>query len=513
MLVAVLALGAMLWWWPSYRAWGAAGTGLAVTFMLWLLGAIAARDRTVPGSPVHVVLLAPAVVLLAHLVREAMNRGDNGSSIQPALTFSMIMQLVLLSLGVMLAQGLLPAAARHVWVLGISGAAMVVGAAAAMAWGEASPARTALAMVGFAGVGVWLTMLWGLGEETEPVPAGAAYPVQPRRADCYPPASISPERRLMRWACAIAAIAAVAGLTAMAPSQAVLAGAVAAAALLLAGAAFPRRRLALLASGGALAVGVAGVLSAVQWMRQALFDVIVQTKQAGWFGHGGEAFRHVTAADSGLVVLAMAAGWVGAGCLLAGMAGSLAWLLWHGRHGCGREQARAVLWTMAAGAAGCALLAPGGPFMPAVLLAIALVWGLLPAMLGGAPRRRSGAVVLVVLLGVALLLGMLPNRGLATWTAVAFGLGDTAGHVVAGTALAMVMAWLLGGRRWWLGLAGIVVAAAVGGLGEALQWALRSGTPEMRDWYHHAMGSGGVIVPYLLCLGARRGDSGGRWAT
>ena len=489
MLAAVIALGVLMWWWPSYRGWGAAAAGLGLTLLLWVLSRLAAGRRSIPGSPVHAALLVPACVLIAHLVRASVaGMHEGGYVFRGALVFSIIVQLAMLSLGVMLAQGLLPGAARHVWVLGTCGAAMMVGSAAAMLWGEARAVRTALALVGFAGVGVWLTMLWGLGgdgDEAEP----------------------SPQRRLLRGACLAVGVAAAGALAAVAPLQAVLVAAVAAAAVLLGAVVFPQRRALLLAVGGALAVASAALLAGVQWMRAAIRDLLLATRGAGWFGHGEEAFRRISASDSGLAVLAQAVGWVGLGCFLVGAAAALAVLLVGSRRGHRGDRARAILWTTAAGAVGCALLAPVGPFMPSVTLAVALVWGLLPAMLGRPERRRSGVILLAGIAAMAVLLGMLPDRGLVTWTATTFGLNDTMEHMAAGVVLAAVTVWLLGARRWWLGLAGIVLAALAGGPGEALQRAMASGTPELRDWAHHATGSAAFALPYLLCLGARAAEA------
>ena len=62
----------------------------------------------------------------------------------------------------------------------------------------------------------------------------------------------------------------------------------------------------------------------------------------------------------------------------------------------------------------------------------------------------------------------------------------------------------MGGRRGWLGLVEIAVAAAAGGAGEAMQFLVPTGRGvEIGDWLAHAVGSAVTVVPYLLCVASR----------
>jgi len=150
----------------------------------------------------------------------------------------------------------------------------------------------------------------------------------------------------------------------------------------------------------------------------------------------------------------------------------------------------------------------GGLFVPAVTLGGALMWGMLPAMVGRPTRERSGATLLAAILLLTVLLGISRTSGLVTWSTRAFGLGDKFRHGVIGFLLAEILAWLIGARRVWLGLAGIAIAAAAGGLGEMVQGMLRSGrSAEFADWIAHALGSAAAILPYLLCMGSRACES------
>ena len=485
-LTGVVALGMVAWWWPGYRSWGAVAVGLLSVLVLWLAWQTVRGERRVPGHPLHLALLVPAGVLVGHFVRVGL--GPHGGEWAPAggVDISMVFHLALMALGVMLAQSLLPAAARHVGVLGLCGAAMMSGPAAAMIWGRTQPVRTALALLGFAGVGVWLTMLWGMA-------AGAAGPGGRGRL----------RNRVLRGGCVVVAASASVGLSISAPLQGLLAAGVLAATLFLAGIAFPRRRALLLAVGGGMGVGVVVVLSAVRWVREALVGVLVPLGQAPPFGRGEEAFRDVSAADSGLAVLTAVVGWAGTAAFVLCLVGCLVGLLLHARKGGPGDQGRAILWTAASGMVAGAVLAPGGLFLPAALLAGAFVWGLLPGMLGRPERRRSGAVVLVAVGGTVALQAVASEPGLLGWLCRIFGAGDGVLHASMGFLAAMLAAWLLGARRAWLGLAGIALAALAGGPAEALQQLISTRTGELRDWLHHSLGCAVAVVPYLLCVGAR----------
>jgi len=486
-LVSVVALAMLAWWGPGYRSWGALSAALLVVLAFWLLWRTVLGDRTVPGHPIHAVLLAPVVVLVFHVLRGAAGRGQTAEwALAGALNVSMICHFGLLSLGVMLSQSLLPKAARHVAVLAVCGAAMMLGPAAAMAWGQAEPVRTALALLGFGGVGVWLSALWGLD------------------APGVPPAhGFLPGRGWLRclWV-AVGALAAIAWMAA-APLQGLLMAGILAVTLFVAGLVFPRRRAGLLLTGGSLAVAVLGVLSLGRYVREALFVLVARTGEAGWLGRGEEAFRDVSASDAGLVVLAATVGFPAAGILLSGLAGCIVWLLAHARRGHAGDQGRAIVWTVAAGAVGAALLAPGGLFLPAATAAAVFVWGLLPSMLSRPARPRSGAYLLGGVVAVTILVGLARRAGLFSSALRVFGAGDALMHLTAGLLLGMLMAWLLGARRLWLGLVGLALAALAGGPGEVLQYALGTRTAEFRDWLYHCTGSAAAVVPYLLCVVAR----------
>jgi hypothetical protein len=231
--------------------------------------------------------------------------------------------------------------------------------------------------------------------------------------------------------------------------------------------------------------------------------VIRQVAASGAWGVGEQAFRQVSAADSGVVVLAATLGWAPAACFVGGLVVLAGCMLRHARAAHGGEQARAIVWTAAAGTAAAALLAPGGLFIPAVVLAFAFVWGLLPAMLGRQDSPRSGLYLLAAAAGLICLLGVVRQEGLLAWVTAAFGVGDTFVHVVCSLLLTLLLAWTLGSRRLGLGLLAIALVVVGGAMGEVIQELFTSRGGELRDWVNDLIGCAIATPLYLLCLGAR----------
>ena len=483
MLAGVVVFGMLTWWWPGYRSWGALATGLLLVFGLWLMCRTVSADRKVPGHPIYIVLLGPAALLVIHLGRTGLGASDEPQALNGVLNVSMIFQLALLALGVMLTQSLLPRAAGHVAVLSVCGAAMIGGAAAALVWAQAEHVRSALSLVGFGGIGVWLAPLWGLGRDEA-------------RADSHG----SHLRRLeLRIGCVAVGVMAAVLLATQAWGEATVAGGVLAGTLMLSGIIFHHRRVVLLALGGFLAA-VAGVIGL--WTRPVL--PTFQNGLVRAFGQGEGAFAHVSALDNGLIVLVGTIGWSGTLWLVAGLIICIVSLMWHARKGHPGDQRRAIVWTAATGTTSLALLASGGLFIPVVTLAVAFTWGLLPTMLGRPFRPRTGAVLLGLVVAVIGLMGLASGGGLVRWSTKAFGAGDKLLHGMAGFFLAMVLAWFLGARKLYLGVIGIVLSILAGGGGELLQGIITSRRAvEMEDWLAHAIGSAVAILPYLLCMGSR----------
>jgi len=484
-LVWLMVLGPLAWWWVGYGSWGALTGGLLAVLGLWLMWRTVADDRSVPGHPFHLVLLGPAGILAWHFIRHGvLPEATFTGALAGALDLSILMHLALVAAAVMLTQSLLPGAARHVAVLATCGAAMMAGAAAAVAWQQTDQARNALALLGFAGVGVWLSLLWGLAPRPGPGPVPQAL-----------------RRRDLRLGCIAVATAAAALFAQTAPRATVWAAVVVGAALVLAALCFARHRTLLLIVGGVLSVGGMTLLATL-----AGPVLGVDLSSATWFGCGEEAFGRLYAGSSGLALLVGTVGLIGCAWVVLGGAACTAWLLWQASRD-GADQGRAVVWAAATGLAASAVLAAGGAFIPSASLAAAFTWGMLPAMLGRTPRPRHGAMLMVPVLTLMLLLGAAKSGGLIAWVSDALAWGDKVLHVVVGAVLAAVSAWLFGSKRWWAGLLAIAAAALLGGPGELVQEASAWRTADLADWAAHAIGSALVAIPYLLCIGARLCES------
>ena len=315
MVVAVLA-----WPAPSLGGWGALTIGLLVTLLLWLAWRTVAGQRTVPGHPVQWVLLGPAAILAYHLGRESLF----AQSATPvgALSLSMLFQLCLLSGGVMLSQSLLPLAARHVEVLSVCGAAMMIAplAARVSVGPAAEPMHDSLALLGFAGVGVWLSSLWGVGWRGDPWPDDE----RARRGDDAPPIQTMP----LRIAVVATGVLGAAWLTWLSPRSAILAAGVLGIVALLGGLVFHQHRILVLAAGAVLIAGgeLLGRALHVPGAAMRLVGAVTQLRQVGPFGLGEAAFGYVGVTSSGLTVLAWTIGWGGVCWLAGGWTVCVVWL-------------------------------------------------------------------------------------------------------------------------------------------------------------------------------------------
>jgi len=485
-LVGTVVLGSLSWWWVGYHSWAGLTAAVLVVLGLWLMWRTVARRHTVPGHPIHLVLAAPAAILACHFVRHAFFAESPASRpLAGELDVAMVFHLALAAALIMLTQSLFPRAARHVVVLAVCGAAMMGSSIVALAWQGVGPVADALTLLGFAGVAVWLSVLWGLAARDDV----ASVPRALRRRD-------------MRLGCIGAAAVAAAVLARLSPVATVWAAVIVGLTLVVGGVVFARHRLVLLLAGGVLSAG--GLfLSGIYGHGLTPLDV----GAAGAFGSGEAVFGPLSARSGGGELLLATTGWVGAGC--AGLGGVLCVVaLLVGARRRGADQGRAIVWLAGTMLASAAVMMRGGTFVPAVTLAAGFTWGMWPPMLGRPIRERRGAVLLVPVALLMLALGVARSGGLVMWIARTYGYGENVLHGLGGVVLAAALAWLFGSRRWWAGLAGIAVAAALGGAGELAQRVATSWRDaDMGDWAAHAAGSALVIVPYLLCLGSRLCES------
>jgi len=477
-LAAVVVVGMLSWWLPGYRIWGAMSAGLLTVWVLWLLWRTVLDDRTVPDHPVHLALIVPAMILTYHAAAAGLGPArQDAAPLEGSLNMSMLFHLWLLAVGVLVAQSLLARAARHSAVLCLCGAAMMGGAVLAVMFGRMEHVRDAMGFVGFAGVGVWLTSLWGAASDD-----GRPHPLKGLK---------------LRLACLGVAAAMSAILAWMAPLAAAVSLVVVAVVLILSGLIFPGARAAMLTIGCLLGAPAGWAL--MRWGAPGSLGKVA----ASWVGRGESGFSAVSAADSGLAVLAASIGYLGVAWLIGGMMLAGGYLLFRSPRCRRDERRRAIVWTVATALASCAMLGRGGWFIPSVTLAVAFTWGLLPVMLGRRQRPRSGVFLLIAMVVMMLLLGLARQEGLAGQIAYDMGGDDAVAHGCAGLILALLLGWLMGSRRWYLGVGGILLSVLAGGAGELLQWMFSERSVEFADWLAHVVGCAAALPLYLLCLGSR----------
>jgi hypothetical protein len=423
-------------------------------------------------------LAVPGLVLTFHMLLATIMRQEaengSGTALGGGLTLALIVQLWLLAVSVLISQSLLVRATRYTGVLSVCGAAIMLGAAAALMWGPGECVE-ALGLLGFAGLAVWLTPLWGGGGGL----VGSLH------------------NRLARTGCLLVAAGGAAALAAASPLAAMTALSVLGVIAVTAGIAFARARLATLALGVAcLATGIAALW---HWSDVWTLHELPIT----WLGEGGRGLAIVSASDSGLVVLAMTSGWAGVIGLAGGLTAMILVMLCRARRGRRGDRARAIGWSAAAAVVLAALLAPGGWFIPASLLGAGFLWGLLPSMLGRRDSRRSGGWVLLATTLVMLMLALVQNGAPAGRLLAGLGGDDGSMHAVVAMLLALLLAWLIGSNRWYLGVLAIILAFAAGGAAEVIQGVFANRSMEMSDWIADGVGCAAALPIYLLCMLSR----------
>ncbi|MCP4376283.1 MAG: hypothetical protein GY794_08935 [bacterium] len=501
MYLTVVLLGMLTWWWPEYSTWGALIGGLIITLLLWLCWQTVSINRTIPGHPIYLVLLIPAAILIYHLARTGLGvRTDNLRVVSGALNASLLFHMAMLALCVMLSQSLLPGAMRYGSVPRICGAVMIAGGILVGFRDDATPVRTAMSLVGYAGIPIWLAPLWRPG-------------ISIAQQGFDPPA----HQHMMRI-CSLAAAVLAGGLLGWnCPVAMILASGFAGITLVAASVIFSRRSRWLLIVGAILMVG--GTLGGA--IHGGVLPGALNTS-GPLLGSGEEAFGQViaqdrqvvqaiSARDSGLQILLGTIGLPGTILTVMGLVGILVMFLVCARRDHTGDKAQCVAWATASLLCMVAMLSSGGMFIPAVVLGFGLTWGLLSDAAGRAPRPRPGIALLVVLMAVTVLLGVTQSSGLINWVAHAFWSdkgGDKLLHAIFGMMLSMTLAWLLGSRNLRWGLLAIALAALSGGIGEIIQLITSTGRlAEWSDWGAHATGSILAVIPYVLCVGARQCES------
>lgn len=497
--LAVLVIVSMfVWWWPSLRAWGSLSAGMGVVLLLWAMWKTVTGSRRIPGHPFHVALLGPVLILAAHLLVNLSTEVDRpGQALAGGMLNSFIVVLSLIALGVLLSQSLLVRISDAPRFHSLLALAMMVGADTALIVPGSEPVHPAMTLLGLAGVFVWLAPLWPFRSPDAPEESGAdENPHRPILVE-------SPWLTRISWVgwLAVAAgqsILLLASQTPMVLTAMLPAGAV----FVVSGLLLRRRRLRyLLVGAGLVSAGVVGYLTTPPKLPME------RTIQAGPFGLGEQALKIIPATESGWLVLGGFVGWVGLLWLLAGALVCVVIMLAAVRAEAPDRQAGAVLWIAATVIGTAALFARAGLVIPAVIVAVSILWGALPAIADRDRPARSGWWVFAWMAGLLLMVGLAVNNGLLAWIMHELTLSDKTVHFLLAIPATAVLAWLMGSRRVWWGLVGIVLGATLGPIGEGLQMFVSHRGVEQTDAIAHVLGSAVVVVPYLLCMGARWSES------
>jgi len=368
------------------------------------------------------------------------------------------------------------------WPLTAIGVAIAAGSAWRLT-GDAVQGVPAVALSGFAGVGMLLA------------PALLPWP----HAESAAPGRVRPLVCIEM----VARMAAAAWLAAVimvshyqAADASVLACAAIAAAMILSGIFLRHHRLRLLAGGVVLAAAAA--VGAMQlemppfaWIQNVRILGSPQPSQLAAAGN-----------RSGLGVLALTAGGIGAGILLAGMLVALLWSLVRARAASPGDQARSALWAGVAAVSAAAMLAEGGLAVPAAVATAAIAWGLLPHMMAHHLGRFRGWGVTLAFLAALVVLGLETKVAGPRWFKPP---ADLYLHGLGAALLTAVILWRTRCRRWWQGILAAAAAATLTSLGEAGQWYLSTvRSPAWADVSADCIGAAVAFGIFLLILIAAR---------
>jgi hypothetical protein len=452
------SVGMAAWWWPSYQSWGATAGLMILLLAMYMAVKISAGDGTVPGNPVYFPALISVALASCHFA--AGLKDETASLLDNMMNVSAIYHIGLFALGVLLVQALAAGAPLARALRFISGAAMIAGGLLSHIIVGQSPAAQAMTPVAVAGAGLCLATA----------------------SEFFDHAALT-----ARTSITGAAIAALATLSTIGPHVLLFGSATAGAIILL---------TSILSRGHRLVGVPVGVLCAgVSAWRLARAPGLIPPDLSA-FGSGESAFDAFTGADSGLHIISSALGWMGLGIIALAALAAACWIVIASAR---QKRTSRIIMTCAAAFAASAFLAPGGLFLPSCTLAAATCWAFSAADIRP-PRAYGSAAVAVSLGALTLLLGVVSQMGLAIASARAFHLDDGFLHATAGFLSTLAICWVMGVRRFWLGLVAIVVGAALGGVGEWLQ-SLGNRSPEMRDWANHIFGSALAGLTFILGRG------------
>jgi VanZ family protein len=467
---------------PTHAGWTAMILGALALWAGWLYWRSRLGSGSVPGHVVQLALAVPVLVLLGHLLAGArVNPVTHRINVLADQDTTLLVQLMTLGLMVLLVQDVLSRVRQPRWVLTAVGLAAAVGSVLRL-YASATPAVPAVAMSGYAGVGIMLAPCW-----------------LPATGPDRPPGNLVARLLKVELVLRVALAALLVGLLtvrdAASAAAALQAALIVGASLLLSGLLLGRYRPALLGAGALLVLG--GLAGLRRLGGQA----------PGWPGEigllgVGQPLRSAPAAGlPGLKVLAMAAGWVGLAAVAVGVVAAITWELFRSRRSAPGDQARSALWAAVAALGGAALAARGGLAVPAAGAVAAVAWGLMPHVMAHPVRRFTGWVVTAAFLAVLAVLGLEQRLAGSPWIRPLLREGDDALHAGGAFLLAAVLFWRVGRGRWWQAVAAAAGAGMLAGLGELAQKYLSTRRGQWSDVGWDFVGAG-VALAVLAILAA-----------
>ena len=481
----LLVLAGGMFWNPSFRSWGVCIAGLGILMSFWLMSGFLRRRNSVHGNAVQWVWLAMILFLTAIQFTEQFIAPKLGchhpARLEGTITISLIIQFTLIMLASMLAGEFLAEGQVARWLRESICCFMVLIYFAINLLVE-------LYDTGFIHSGLWFCGVAGVAL------AGAnAFSPSSNKKEIVGFQMINYQHRAAVTAQLIVAGVGLVGMLFLAKAElfaiSLLVSAMIAS-LWWADFRFGRKIMYYWAALLAVAIIALGIL----WCPSITLTLL---------GQGESAFIETSSKGNGFGVML---GMIG----LGGMAIFVGGLMWISAKAVAvsedrsiGEKIRSLLWL-----AGCWLsvfgLWSGGAFFSlTTTITMAFAWGLLPAMAKMNIKSRSAWRFIAIFVIFAFWLNVSNNLTLVQKVAVTFGKRDLLLHALAGFTLCLILAWLVGKRRWQMPYIAIVAAIGIGALGEYVQKLISRRTLSMQDWQYHSKGVVIAAVIVLIVMAAR----------
>jgi len=482
------AMGLFVWlamtglglWRPGYHAWSLMAGGAGLLWTLLMFDDIARGVNHVRGNPIYWPIFGCAVILAGHLLVDQYLPQIETSRLVGSVNVSMFFHLELIAMAILLAQRLAETPRCEKIFRDALGLVMMLGGSITVALTPPGPGVATIWLIGASGVCIWIFPL------TRAVVRDS---VKFHFSDLSPIAKLKLLLRLVVGVGAFSLLVIISDALCLK----ILLGCVGITALLYISARLDSK----LARAGVVAVIFVSIVG-----------LSISPKllvSAGPVGLGEKGFSLVSASDGGLSVLAATTGPVGVSLVLLGALSIAAVGLRRVRQASPEKLKSAALWVLATCLASAGLASPGGLFSPAEVVALAVVWGFWPIILGrNVHKPRSAWFLLASVLALGGLVAVVRSPGLLGAMGRASGLGDKGQHFLAGFLVSTVVVWIMGRRWWWLGVAGLVLAACAGGVAELMQkeFSTTRGV-ELADWEAHAIGSATAGLIFVVAIAYR----------